>query len=165
MPLRIVILLGALLLAAPSAWAQPTFTRILDPTNPVVNDSLESGGGSWVDLDGDSVPDLFVAHGNLSNQNNALFHNAGNFHFIPVTSGAVVTDGGSSIGGTWGDYDSDGHPDLFVANRNNFGNFLYHGLGDTLFDKVTTGAVVTDIGNSNSASWVDNDNDGDLDLY
>ncbi|MFI5371854.1 MAG: FG-GAP-like repeat-containing protein, partial [Candidatus Eisenbacteria bacterium] len=42
---------------------------------------------------------------------------------------------------------------------------LYRGLGDTSFAKVSTGAPVTNIGNSNSSSWVDLDDDGNLDLY
>jgi len=150
--------------AAASAPA-PTFTRVTDPANPVVTEAFESGGGSWCDLDGDGLPELFVAHGNLSNQDDALFRNLGGMQFARVTTGTVVHDGGSSIGGTWGDFDNDGHPDLFVTNRNFFGNFLYRGLGDTLFDEVLAGPVVTDLGNSNSSSWVDVDGDGDLDLY
>jgi hypothetical protein len=147
---------------ASAASAQPTFTRVTDPANPLVHDALESGGMSWVDLDGDSLLDVFVAHGNLASQDNALYRNLGGFQFRRVTTGAVVHDGGSSIGGAWGDWNGDGRPDLFVTNRNNFGNFLYQGLGDTSFVRV---AAATEIANSNSASWVDLDGDGDLDLY
>jgi hypothetical protein len=163
--MRHLLLVLACALLAPTAFAAATFTRVTDPANPLVNDALESGGMSWVDLNGDGRLDVFVAHGNLANQDNALLLNQGGMSFLPVTTGALVHDGGSSIGGAWGDWDNDGFPDLFVTNRNNWGNFLYHGLGDTLFDKVTTGPVVTDIANSNSASWIDADNDGDLDLY
>jgi len=141
------------------------FTRITNTMNPIVTDAYESGGGSWVDINNDSLLDLFVANGNLSNQNNSLYRNTGNGNFVKVTSGAIVNDGGSSIGSTWGDYDNDGFLDCFVTNRNNFGNFLYHGNGDTVFTKITTGSVVTSMDNSNSSSWVDVDNDGDLDLY
>jgi hypothetical protein len=35
--------------------------------------------------------------------------------FTKITTGAIVTDGGSSIGPAWGDYDNDGWIDLFVA--------------------------------------------------
>jgi hypothetical protein len=154
----------SLALLAPAPGAQ-TFVRITDPANPVVTDAYESGGGFWIDLVGDGRLDLFVANGNLSNQLNTLYRNDRLGGFVRVRTGAVANDGGSSIGGTFGDFDNDGHPDLFVTNRNNFGNFLYRGLGDTLFSKVTTGSPVTDIANSNSSSWVDVDNDGNLDLY
>ncbi len=141
-----------------------TLTRIVDPSNPVVNDLAESGGGCWIDLNDDDLLDLFVANGNLTNQNDALYRNTGS-GFIRVTTGPVVNDGGPSIGGTWGDFDRDGRPDLFVTNRNNFGNFLYGADGDTNFTEITSGEIVTDIGNSNSSSWTDLDGDGELDLY
>jgi hypothetical protein len=147
------------------AFAQ-SFTRVTDPANPVVSEaSHQSGGGCWVDLVGDGYLDLFVANGNLSNEMNSLYRNDRAGGFVRVTTGNVRTDGGSSIGGTVGDYDNDGRVDLFVTNRNFWGNFLYRGLGDTSFVKVTGVPPVTDIGNSNSSSWVDMDNDGDLDLY
>ena len=151
-------------LVAANAAAQD-FVRVTDPANPLVTDAYESGGGCWIDLVGDGALDLFVANGNLSVQPNTLYRNTRAGTFVRVVTGAVAADGGSSIGGTFGDFDHDGRPDLFVTNRNNFGNFLYRGLGDTLFEKVTAVAPVTDIANSNSSSWVDVDGDGDLDLY
>jgi hypothetical protein len=138
---------------------------VTDPANPVVNDQYESGGGSWIDVDRDGYLDLFVAHGNLSSQNNSLYINDRAGGFRKITTGTMVTDGGSSIGSTWGDFNNDGKLDLFVTNRGSFGNFLYLGNGDTTFVKVTTGSIVTDHANSNSGSWVDLDGDGILDLY
>lgn len=149
---------------APAAGAQ-TFVRVTDPANPIVNEAFQSGGGCWVDLVGDGYLDLYVANGNLTNEPDALYRNDRAGGFRKVVGGNVVQDGGPSIGGTIGDFDNDGRPDIFVTNRNFWGNFLYRGLGDTLFAKVTTGRPVTDFGDSNSSSWVDIDNDGDLDLY
>ncbi|HTK80865.1 MAG TPA: FG-GAP-like repeat-containing protein [Bacteroidota bacterium] len=142
-----------------------TFTKITDPANPVVTDAYESGSGSWIDVNGDGYLDLYVANGNLSSVDNSLYMNNRHGGFFKVTNGDMVNDGGSSIGSAWGDYNRDGKLDLFVTNRNNFGNFLYRGAGDTNFTKITTGGPVTDIANSNSSSWVDADNDGNLDLY
>jgi len=155
----------ALVTLLPSASHAQTFTRILDAANPVVNDTLESGGGCWVDLNDDGHLELFVAHGNLADQDNSLYWNNGAGGFVRVSTGPVVGDGGSSIGGTLADFDADGLLDLFVTNRNNFGNFLYRGEGDSVFSRITTGEPATDVANSNSASWVDVDRDGDLDLY
>ncbi len=52
---------------------------------------------------------------------------------------------------------------MFVSNRQNFGNFLYYNIADTVFQKSNTQPTM-DIANSNSASFVDIDGDGDLDL-
>ncbi|MFN8546631.1 MAG: FG-GAP-like repeat-containing protein [Candidatus Eisenbacteria bacterium] len=163
-PRSCALILCATLILAGLARAE-SFTRVTNPSNPVVTDAWNSGGGSWIDLDNDGDLELFVANGNLVDQKNSLYWNLGGGAFRRVTTGPVVNDGGFSIGGAWGDYDHDGKPDLFVTNRNNFGNFLYRGLGDSLFAKITTGPVVTDISNSNSASWCDLDRDGALDLY
>jgi len=153
----------AILTAASPAGAQ-TFTRVTDPTNPINGDFLQSCGAAWIDLVGDGYLDLFVANGNLTSQNNRLYRNDRAGGFVRVVTGAIVSDGGPSIGVTAGDFDGDGLVDLFVPNRNNFGNFLYRGLGDTLFARVSTAPFTTDFANSNSASWVDVDGDGDLDL-
>ena len=152
-----------LLLPASSSIAQ-TFTRVTDPTNPIIADLDRSGGVSWVDIDNDNDLDLFVSNGNLTSQNNRLYINNGGGSFTRVTTGDIVTDGGSSIGSTWGDYDNDGYLDCFVTNRNFLGNFLYRGNGTANPAKQTGIPPVTDIGNSNMSSWVDVDNDGDLDL-
>jgi hypothetical protein len=98
-----------------------------------------------------------------------LYTNNGDGTFTKVTSGAVVTDGGTSRGCAWGDYDNDGDLDLFVANGINTppdeNNFLYTNNGDGTFTKVTSGDVVTDGGFSLGCAWGDYDSDGDLDLF
>src|SRR5262245_9785459 len=155
---------GLLIVSAypPDLKAQ-TFTKITE--GPVVNDGSNSTGASWADYDGDGFLDLFVASGNQTPQNDLLYRNNRNGTFTQITSGDIVTAGGSSIGGAWGDYDNDGGPDLFVANRQGENNFLFRNDGNGTFTKITTGNIVTDGGDSNSCSWVDLDNDGDLDLY
>ncbi len=142
------------------------FTRITNPNNPIISEMLGSGGSSWTDLDDDGFLDVFIPNGNLASQNNSLFKNLGRFRFSQILSGNIVQDGGSSIGGVWGDPNADGRPDLFVSNRQNFGNFLYYKNSDTAFTFQKSNAQpTTDIANSNSASFVDIDHDGDLDLH
>ena len=169
LPSAMMWLVPAIGMCATSLFAQ-TFTKIVDPANPVVTDQYESGGGCWGDVNNDGFLDLFVAHGNLAAQQNTLYLNNRNGSFIKVTTGAVVTDGGSSIGGTWGDFNNDGKLDLFVTNRQPssgppLGNFLYRGNGDTVFARVIGGSPDTDRANSNSSSWVDVNGDGYLDLF
>ena len=105
---------------APGAQAQ-NFVRVTDPAHPFLTDAYESGGASWIDLVGDGALDVFVANGNLSVQPNTFYRNTRAGSFARVVSGPVAADGGSSIGGTFGDFDHDGHPDLFVTNQNNSG--------------------------------------------
>ncbi len=127
---------------------------------------LDLGGGaanapSWVDYDRDGYLDLFVA--NYATYDNALFQNKGNGTFLRVTNGAIVSDGGISIAGVWGDYDGDGWPDVFVSNDGG-NNFLYRNNTNGTFTKITNGSIVNDGGNHTGAAWGDFDNDGDLDL-
>ncbi|WP_070137613.1 FG-GAP-like repeat-containing protein [Crocinitomix algicola] len=132
-------------------------------TGSVINETASSAVGvSWADYDNDNDPDLFIA--NTNGENNNLYRNDGGV-FTQITEGDVVNDGGHSIGGTWGDYDNDGDLDLFVTNaRDVEPNYFYENDGDGTFTKITSGVVLVNVGNSHGASWIDYDNDGDLDL-
>ncbi len=136
------------------------FTRIT--AGSVVEDNTASAGGNWVDYDLDGDLDLFVA--NLDDQNNLLYRNDGGGSFTKITDDPVTLDGGHSFGGSWGDFNNDGFPDLFVANVGQ-NNFLYRNNGDGSFTKVTSGVVVSDPGDSQGSSWGDFDGDGFLDLF
>ncbi len=132
------------------------FTKITK--GEIVNNGGYSQNSNWGDYDNDGDLDLFVA--NLG-ENNFLYQNTGSGSFTKITDGAIVNDGGLSLGSSWGDYDNDG--DLFVANTGD--NFLYQNNGGGFFIKVTEGVIVTDGGLSSGSSWGDYDNDGDLDLF
>jgi hypothetical protein len=136
-----------------------TFTKITD--SPLL-DYPESNYASFVDVNNDRFPDLFIC--NRFNDNNALFINQGDGNFEPLTNDPIVTDGGNSYSCTWGDIDNDGDFDCFVSNTINQANFLYKNDGNGNFEKIETGDVVTDITDSYSSSFADIDNDGDLDL-
>ncbi|MFT6148300.1 MAG: putative repeat protein (TIGR01451 family) [Saprospiraceae bacterium] len=137
-----------------------TFTK--NTTANIALDAASSVAGVWGDYDNDGDQDLFVA--NTNNENNLLYRNEGNGNFTKITTGAIVTDGGQSVGGSWGDYDNDNDLDLFVSNSGLQNNFLYKNNGDGTFTKITTGDIVTDGGHSHGSSWGDVDNDGFLDL-
>jgi enediyne biosynthesis protein E4 len=139
-----------------------TFTKIT--TGAIVNDGGWSYGCCWADFNNDGYQDLFVVNNQSSNKNNLLYMNNGNGTFTKVTTGIVVNDGGSSYGCTCADYDNDGFIDIFVANYGE-NNFLYHNNGDGTFTKITTGAIVSDGGNSTGCAWGDYDNDGYVDLF
>lgn len=64
-----------------------------------------------------------------------------------------------------GDYDNDGHIDVFVT-RLRGSPILYRNNGDATFVDVSEEAGFSDfVTNTNGASWADVDNDGHLDLY
>ncbi len=97
---------------------------------------------------------------------NFLLHNEGNATFQDRTEAAGLnTDNDRySFACAWGDYNSDGWPDLYVAN--DFGrNNLYRNNGDGTFTAVSADAGVEDVGAGMSACWFDFDNDGKQDIY
>src|SRR6266699_3070451 len=97
---------------------------------------------------------------------NFLLHNEGNgtFQDRTETAGLNADNDRYSFACAWGDYNSDGSPDLYVAN--DFGrNNLYRNTGDGKFTVVSTEAGVEEVGAGMSACWFDFDNDGSLDIY
>ena len=137
-----------------------TFTRV--ENSPVVTDAGHSIGAAWGDYNNDGLVDLFVP--NTNNEGNWLYKNIGNGQFEKVNENVLSTPS-KSVGCSWGDYNNDGYLDLFVANAGNSNNNLYINNTDGTFSVVTTGPVVSDLGNSHGSVWIDIDNDGDLDLY
>ena len=73
----------------------------------------------------------------LPGESDLLFHNKGDGTFEEVSKKAGVDDPHHyyGLGATWGDYDNDGWPDLYVANDAG-PNFLYHNKHDGTFEDV-----------------------------
>ena len=97
---------------------------------------------------------------------NFLLHNEGKATFQDRTeaAGLNVDNDRYSFACAWGDHNSDGWPDLYVAN--DFGrNNLYRNNGDGTFTSVSAEARVEDVGAGMSACWFDFDNDGHQDIY
>ena len=142
---------------------------------------LTSAAMADYDLDGDL--DLYVCayhyHGGTGPRHaptpyhdanngppNFLLRNRGDGTFEDVTqaSGLGQNNTRFSFAASWGDYDDDGRPDLYVAN--DFGrNNLYRNNGDGTFTDTAARLGVEDVGAGMSASWFDYDRDGRLDLY
>ena len=130
-----------------------------------------AGGLAIFDYDGDGRPDVYFTNGaalpSLEKESpgdwNRLFHNDGGLHFTDVTERAGVRGMGYSMGVAAGDYDNDGHVDLFVAGVNR--NVLYHNRGDGTFEDVTERAGIKSGVWSVAAGWFDYDGDGRLDLF
>ena len=85
--------------------------------------------------------------------------------FTDIAASANVDDAGSGHGLAWGDFDGDGDQDLYATNRPG-PNRLYRNDGGGFTDIAANPATAVDNGDQGtSVSWVDYDNDGDLDLY
>jgi len=93
---------------------------------------------------------------------NRLYHQKADGTFEDVTEKSGLQGAGYGMGVAVGDYDNDGHEDLYVTAYG--GNKLYHNNGDGTFTDVTDKAGVGGSGWSTSAAWVDLDADGLLDL-
>ena len=125
-------------------------------------------GAAFIDYDRDGDEDLYLVNGAVLPgflerrvPKNVLYRNTGHGKFEEVDAG--VGDEGYGMGVCAGDYDNDGHVDLYVTN---FGpNVLYRNGSDGSFVDATATAGVGDERLSMSAAFADIDNDGDLDLY
>jgi hypothetical protein len=95
---------------------------------------------------------------------NVLLVNRGGGRFEPAAENATVGIWRNSLQATWGDYDQDGDPDLFIANDWAPSN-LFRNDGGAGFKDVTEEAGTTAYGFSMGASWGDYDNDGLEDVY
>jgi len=115
---------------------------------------------------GDHLLDLYVANsGNATAETNHLFHNDGGGVFTPVVGDPLVSSGGSSWTGSWGDIDNDGDLDVYVGNSGGQNDLLFTNDGDGTFTKILTDPVVTSGGWTACSGWGDYDKDGDLDLF
>ena len=97
---------------------------------------------------------------------NFLLHNEGNATFVDKTEAAGLNAENDrySFACAWGDYKSNGMPDLYVANDFGRSN-LYRNNGDGTFTAVSREAEVQDPGAGMSACWADVNNDGHQDIY
>src|SRR6266536_3834644 len=83
--------------------------------------------------------------------------------FEDMTDKAGLANERWGCGVAVGDYDNDGHPDLYVTN---FGvSRLYHNNGNGTFSDVAAKLGVAREGWSTGPSWGDYDGDGRLDLF
>jgi hypothetical protein len=145
-----------------------------------VGDMADSTGNrgfsaAWGDYDDDGWVDLLITHftnGIAGSPNsNQLFHNESGT-LVRNLATPITADSSTYIIGTWVDWDDDGDVDLSIGR----GPFLAFGTDDfyrnrqvedgiVSFERVTTGALVTDLRDGQNHAWVDYDNDGDLDIY
>jgi hypothetical protein len=151
-----------------------------------------STSAAWVDLDNDGLLDLVVLRymkwdfsdiwcgehepGHRAYCHPDLFppiaplvyHNEGNGHFTEEAAKVGLDKPGKGLGIAIGDYDRDGHIDLFVANDSML-EFLYHNKGNGTFEENGLMSEVAVDGDGKTyagmgVAFQDADNDGLPDL-
>jgi hypothetical protein len=128
-------------------------------------------GSVFTDVNGDGRPDLYVA--NDEDPNQLYLDEPGGplgFHFTNVAPTLGVADPNAGMGVAAGDFNGDGHPDLFITNSRGQPHAAYQSgmrngeifytpemakFGKALDRKATVGW---------GDSWIDLGNDGKLDL-
>lgn len=107
----------------------------------------------------------------LQGESDLLYHNRGDGTFEEVSKKAGVDDPDHyyGLGVTWGDYDNDGWPDLFVANDAG-PNYLYQNKRNGTFEEVgmLSGVAVSGEGSEQGnmgVDWGDYRHEGRLSMF
>jgi len=137
----------------------PAFTPV-QPADFAVAGSLSN---SWADFDRDGDLDLAVS---IKTGEIRLYRNdRGTFTNIGPAMGLPVS-GAEMRGLAWGDFDGDGWPDLYAgATKTGEANLLFRNEKGRRLAPVAEAGPLAAGRSARQSSWVDFDNDGDLDLF
>lgn len=155
----------AIFLFLPGLVVAGDFTEASEPAG--IADSGLGKGVAFADIDNDGYVDLYVSNKGGANK---LYLNRGNGSFVDISAeaGEGIDYTGFSMGSVFGDFDNDGLVDLYLATGGRYeieANRLFKNLGNGKFVDVTNAAGVGLKEFTYSASFVDYDNDGFLDIY
>ncbi len=121
-----------------------------------------SNGPSVIDVDNDGDFDLFVA----GYQRNYFYRDDGHGRFTEVSAELGLRGGDEATPSSWGDYDNDGRPDVYVSSYIdqplNEHDFLFHNV-DGHFVNVLPPELLAHQA-THGIQWADYDGDGALDL-
>jgi tetratricopeptide (TPR) repeat protein len=148
-----------------AGFAKPT-VEFEEISSRIGMDKTSGGRGTAVfDYNNDGYLDIVVgaAFGGTT-----LYRNNGDGTFTDVSIDSGLDISVNTFGTVAGDYNNDGFVDLYVTRQGFYAGEgqLFRNNGDGTFTDVTEEAGLKDVwGPAFTASWVDYDNDGFLDLF
>ncbi|MEO8150379.1 MAG: FG-GAP-like repeat-containing protein [Bacteroidia bacterium] len=138
--------------------------------------NLRGWGSAFGDYNNDGLVDLFIAAPNgfaAITDSCKFLINTGGGNFVRVDTTAITDTLDAYTVPTWCDYDNDGDVDLFIGSGRVNGSLSRDYLfdnnhvqgGSTLFTRINSSPLGTDLHDGQVWNWIDFDNDGDLDAY
>ena len=139
----------------------------------LTNINLKQAGATWMDYNNDGLLDLVVmGYDNPAENRTRIYQNMGGGSFTALGSSDFYVTGTGGPTSVAGDYDNDGDLDVYQlnfqdSNGDPAGNIIYENMGAPNFELVATNLVggTGEENHSSSGTWVDYDQDGDLDLF
>jgi hypothetical protein len=128
---------------------------------------LQSGSVAWGDYDQDGDADVLLtgADESASTGHTEIYRNNGNGTFTPDPVAEAPLADVYSSSAAWGDYDSDGDPDIALMGNTGTGRLsaIYANDGDGSFEESPVTVALAQLENG-ALAWGDYDADSDLDL-
>ncbi len=141
---------------------QNIFTDIAQTVG--ITETGKCRAGAWGDYDNDGDLDLYICRGASYESQQDLFYRNDNGIFTNIASSVGFINVFLSVSADWGDFDNDGDLDLYVATDEAQPNQLYRNDNGSFID-ISAEKGVDNQETCLSVSWVDPDNDGDLDIF
>jgi hypothetical protein len=148
------------------AHGRPRFRHVALEAGIERNHVDHSLGAAFTDVNGDGRPDLYVA--NDLDPNRLYINVRGGplgFHFVDSAQRLGVADRNAGMGIAPGDFNGDGRTDLFVSNSRGQTHAAFASRGTGFVDdRPLFGSAFGTNFTGWGDSWVDLNNDGNLDL-
>jgi hypothetical protein len=167
---RIILVLAVVLAAAV---AQLSGARRAVAASPAFADigaglaAVQSGSVAWGDYNTDGKMDILLTGSATSSSSiTKLYKNNGNGSFSQDTAAETGLVGVRLSSVAWGDYNSDGRPDILLTGLSSSGRVskIYKNNGNGTFSEDTTADSVLTAVDEGSVAWGDYNRDGRPDI-